>query len=102
MAGLCENNTYNDSMNFVELVSSYNGIEVNEEENMRKCGISSTMYSFINDTYGSLRNFNTHQTTSENTTVNGFTRIVKLRKGLAALDRSGWDRSYHQRIFHVS
>ena len=33
---------------------------------------------------------------------NGFTRIERLRRGLVALDRGGWERSYHQRLFHES
>ena len=32
----------------------------------------------------------------------GFTRLDKLRQALVALDRGGWERSYHQRLFHES
>lgn len=32
----------------------------------------------------------------------GFVRLGKLRDALAALDRGGWERSYHQRVFHES
>ena len=31
---------------------------------------------------------------------NGFQRIQKCRHGLEALDRRGWQRSFHQRMFH--
>jgi hypothetical protein len=32
--------------------------------------------------------------------ANGFERIARCREALAALDRSGWQRSFHQRQFH--
>ena len=32
----------------------------------------------------------------------GFARLRKLRDALGALDRGGWERSYHQRVFHES
>jgi hypothetical protein len=31
---------------------------------------------------------------------NGFQRMQKCRQGLEALDRRGWQRSFHQRMFH--
>ena len=33
-------------------------------------------------------------------TASGFERMSACRKALEALDRQGWDRSYHQRQFH--
>lgn len=30
----------------------------------------------------------------------GFQRMATCRKALEAMDRRGWDRSYHQRYFH--
>ena len=33
-------------------------------------------------------------------TMNGLRRIQMCRRALAALDRRGWDRSFHQRLFH--
>lgn len=30
----------------------------------------------------------------------GFQRMLLCRQALEALDRRGWDRSYHQRYFH--
>ena len=32
--------------------------------------------------------------------ITGFDRIQKCRKGLDAIDRRGWYRSFHQRMFH--
>eukprot|EP00961_Rhodomonas_salina_P298032 3937739-Rhodomonas_salina.2 len=32
--------------------------------------------------------------------MNGFARMQACRKALQALDRRGWDRSYHQKVFH--
>lgn len=32
--------------------------------------------------------------------MNGIKRIQLCRQGLEALDRRGWDRSFHQRMFH--
>jgi hypothetical protein len=32
--------------------------------------------------------------------MNGIKRIQLCRQGLDALDRRGWDRSFHQRQFH--
>jgi hypothetical protein len=34
------------------------------------------------------------------TTHTGFHRMQKCRQGLEALDRRGWQRSFHQRMFH--
>ena len=36
----------------------------------------------------------------EQQTCNGFQRMQKCRQGLEALDRRGWQRSFHQRMFH--
>ena len=32
--------------------------------------------------------------------MNGIKRIQLCRRALDALDRRGWDRSFHQRLFH--
>ena len=32
--------------------------------------------------------------------MNGLRRVQMCRKALDALDRRGWDRSFHQRLFH--
>jgi hypothetical protein len=39
-------------------------------------------------------------TTANRRECNGFQRIQKCRQGLEALDRRGWQRSFHQRMFH--
>ena len=39
-------------------------------------------------------------TTGEREACNGFHRMQKCRQGLEALDRRGWQRSFHQRMFH--
>lgn len=64
---------------------------------------SQSVVSFLNKRFGSVSAFyNDSKNINEetNTTKNGFTRIKKLRSALAALDRGGWERSYHQRCFH--
>ena len=38
--------------------------------------------------------------TAEAKTGSGFQRIQKCREALEALDRQGWQRSFHQRLFH--
>ena len=38
--------------------------------------------------------------TKEAKTGSGFQRIQKCREALEALDRQGWQRSFHQRLFH--
>jgi hypothetical protein len=37
---------------------------------------------------------------AESTAMNGIKRIQRCRDALCALDRRGWDRSFHQRLFH--
>ncbi len=39
-------------------------------------------------------------TTSAKSECNGFQRMQKCRQGLEAIDRRGWQRSFHQRMFH--
>jgi len=39
---------------------------------------------------------------ADTTDINGFSRIKELRRALLALDRGEWERSYHQKLFHVS
>lgn len=36
----------------------------------------------------------------QKTECNGFKRMLKCRQGLEAIDRRGWLRSFHQRMFH--
>lgn len=39
-------------------------------------------------------------TTTAASESSGFQRMAMCRKALEALDRRGWERSYHQRYFH--
>lgn len=58
---------------------------------------------YIYEKYGGWGGFmQPRKTTAENAKVDGFERIQRLRKALSALDRGGWERSYHQRLFHES
>jgi hypothetical protein len=49
-------------------------------------------------TLSSMESFNKRRRISEH--VNAFDRIGHCRRALEALDRQGWNRSYHQRQFH--
>lgn len=40
------------------------------------------------------------QSTDNQGLCNGFTRMKNCRRALEALDRQGWLRSFHQRMFH--
>lgn len=46
---------------------------------------------------GALESTATAMSASE---TSGFQRMAMCRKALEALDRRGWERSYHQRYFH--
>ena len=45
-----------------------------------------------------MQQFNKRRKVDRNTTA--FDRIAQCRRSLEALDRQGWNRSYHQRQFH--
>jgi len=64
-------------------------------------GMSRGIVSFLEKRFGSVEHFYT-DTASANPGTNGFDRMLSLRKALDALDRGGWERSYHQRVFHES
>jgi hypothetical protein len=65
--------------------------------------VSESLRAFFSEKYGSVKNFmhgkSAHEAAAQGSS-NGFTRLKKLRRALVALDRGGWERSYHQRIFH--
>ena len=65
--------------------------------------VSESLRAFFSEKYGSVKNFmhgkRMHEAAAQGSN-NGFTRLKKLRRALVALDRGGWERSYHQRIFH--
>lgn len=65
--------------------------------------VSESLRTFFSEKYGSVKNFmhgKTAQEAAAQGSNNGFTRLKRLRRALVALDRGGWERSYHQRIFH--
>lgn len=91
-----------DSANFDELVRAYsNACNSKDKAEESQHGVSACVLQFIQKKYGTIKNFQNPTLCVNDAAVNGFTRIEKLRRALGALDRSGWDRSYHQRIFHV-
>ncbi len=49
-------------------------------------------------TLSAMEQFTKRRVTSKRITA--FDRIKECRRGLEALDRQGWNRSYHQRQFH--
>lgn len=94
---------YNDSVNFEDYVKAYTfSNEDDKNAKRQENSIPSCLAQFIQSKYGTIKNFYSPQIMQNEQVLNGFTRIEKLRRALGALDRSGWDRSYHQRIFHVS
>ena len=92
---------YDDNFDFEELARSFSFQKGSDDTEMRDSGLSKCTIDFIKAKYGNMTNFYNPKPVVETDVMNGFTRIEKLRKALGALDRSGWDRSYHQRIFHV-
>ena len=64
---------------------------------------ASVASKYIRKRFGGLDAFLENRTThAAETRRDGFTRLEKLRQALVALDRGGWERSYHQRLFHES
>lgn len=94
---------YDDSCIFTELVRVYKTRE-SEDKSMYALvpGVSKFVSDFIRSRGGNGSDIRAKiPGTDAVVSEDGFSRIVKLRRALSALDRSGWDRSYHQRIFHV-
>ena len=59
--------------------------------------------NFLTKKFGSVTSFYNSSKdagAADSTAFDGFSRIKKLRSALAALDKGGWERSYHQRCFH--
>ena len=75
---------------------------MHDEDDEAHSGMTSSAREFLKRKFGTLSQFYSGIATADATDINGFTRIKALRSALAALDRGGWERSYHQRIFHVS
>ena len=65
-------------------------------------GLTQRLSTFLTHRCGSVENFlaGTRGHLESSGGIDGFARLKKLRRALAALDRGGWERSYHQRLFH--
>jgi len=81
-------------------VSSVRLSSVNEDRIHQK--IPESVRNFLKKKFGTIARFYSGLTIADTSDVNGFSRIKDLRKALCALDRGGWERSYHQKLFHVS
>lgn len=98
-----------DDAMFHELVRQSNDTKQDDSIDPLQHGISDSIVRFLKGRFGSISGFYTSDLLSiaqgPSTVlgeINGFSRLDKLRVGLAALDRGGWERSYHQRLFHDS
>jgi len=81
-------------------VSSVCSSAVNEDTVHNK--MPQSVRDYLKKRFGSIARFYSGIPVAETSDVNGFSRIKDLRKALSALDRGGWERSYHQKLFHVS
>lgn len=60
-----------------------------------------SVVNFVQKRFGSISSFYTENVQQrESTGIDGFTRLNTLRQALRVLDASGWERSFHQKIFH--
>lgn len=93
---------YNDSDVFQDLVHS----TISKKNNMslESSEQDATVASkYIKRKFGSLESFfENKEILSSNVKCDGFSRLKSLRRALVALDRGGWERSFHQRLFHES
>lgn len=61
----------------------------------------SSVLNFVHKRFGSLNSFyNENVSVKSDNTIDGFSRLNNLRQALRVLDSSGWERSFHQKIFH--
>ena len=81
-------------------VSSIRSSSVNEDKVHQK--MPDSVRNFLKKKFGTIARFYSGLTIVDTSDVNGFSRIKDLRRALSALDRGGWERSYHQKLFHVS
>jgi len=91
-----------DDSFFAEYFTNSCSAVQHDEDDEAHSGMTKTARDFLKKKFGTISRFYSNITTADSADVNGFSRINALRKALAALDRGGWERSYHQRIFHVS
>jgi len=92
----------NDDVFFSEYVTNSCAAVQHDEDDEAHSGMTKTARDFLKKKFGTISRFYSGITSADTADINGFSRINSLRKALAALDRGGWERSYHQRIFHVS
>jgi len=90
-----------DDAFFSEYVTNASASLLHDEDDEAHSGMTKTARDFLKKKFGTISRFYSGITDADIADVNGFSRINNLRKALAALDRGGWERSYHQRIFHV-
>ena len=90
-----------DDALFVEYIKCTSNGMMHDEDDEAHTGMTASARDFLKRKFGTISRFYTGINTADTADVNGFTRIKTLRSALAALDRGGWERSYHQRIFHV-
>jgi hypothetical protein len=91
----------NEDAIFAEYVTISCATLHHDEDDEAHIGMTRTARDFLKKTFGTISRFNSGITSAHTADVNGFSRINTLRKALAALDRGGWEQSYHQQIFHV-
>lgn len=92
-----------DDAFFAEYMSYSNKNFVEKSSSSEGSHMSDSLAKFIQKRYGNVSSFyNNEHIKTTSSSVNGFTRMKNLRRALSALDRGGWERSYHQRIFHES
>ena len=91
-----DDNVFSD---FVSACSSSSSA-VNEDRVHNK--LPQSVREFLKKKFGTIARFYSGISVADTTDVNGFSRIKELRRALSALDRGGWERSYHQKLFHVS
>lgn len=91
----------NDDPFFAEYLTNSCAAVQHDEDDEAHSGMTKTARDFLKKKFGTISRFYSNITSADTADVNGFSRINTLRKALGALDRGGWERSYHQRIFHV-
>jgi len=92
----------NDDAIFSEYVAISCAAVQHDEDDEAHNSMTKTARDFLKKKFGTISRFYSGISNADTGDVNGFSRIDTLRKALAALDRGGWERSFHQRIFHVS
>jgi len=95
-------NIRDDDVLFVEYIKNTSTSITHDEDDEAHSGMTKSAREFLKTKFGTIARFYSGIVSADAGDINGFTRIKAVRAGLAALDRGGWERSYHQRIFHVS